>query len=1182
MFRKPSLMIIIFLLAFASPALAAMEYYTYGGFDPVVIAFQNVARIFGDNSYKAFIVAFATLGISFGSIGAFSRFMTGQTANPISWFVPVAFGMTIYSSLFVRTDTLNIYDPVYNQTAVVGGLPVGAVYSAGVINKIERFIVELFDTTAPAPGMNALRYQDHGGAIGFVAMQNSLGEYLTDNKYSRTMMNYVHECVTFELVRPGTTLTQEQLFNPGNTSSLLQVIGAAANPANYTVSYVTDPTVGTPESCSTIYSELQSYYGNPANAQKALANACGSSNFADFPRCQQLLADAFSTSLGVSVDPAAFVSNNTIADITAQTLIAAGGASTAQYLTFLKQNQNAVSGGFLAGIMNPRMIDAYVAYSILLIPLLAMFIPTPMWQKALGLIISLMLWNMLLRALDVITFHMWATDYQRALASMKDVGMGIEAYMQLPKEASKHLGQYASMRNGIFLLASIISGALFKFGDSALSRLAVQSQSHNENINKLSSDRGEASKEAMNTVQNAQRAMLVSSLAAGVHGFDNIGRGLAAQEMSSAYGGAGKLDAAGGNVGAMAGMERQAWMARSGQEWGYTGGVTLGQALTKGGIEAAGMAATLAALGADGTNPRSQAYQNAYGATMDNTAKTMATKDVVDKWAKGVGISEKDAYRAYAAMDMANRQGVMKAWKGDVEGYSKFLENSQHLSRGERDAVMTAATAAGKDLRSYASDSKLVSELKNVGVLNAIDTGKAVEQAIQQSGTPRDTQAVTASLRKNLESGNFEAIKGDKAQAAAFGALVGKDAAKIGKEDMGAAREKMAGAITSQDLKDMGKAGILTEAGRMDQWQAVQQMTGMGPREATSFVGAHNEMKSIAGIQEAEKYAGAHNKNYMDLMRAGARSFRMDLSAQEAKQWGLGDKGGTIMVAMGQDGESVFVNEQSGHSFQRGTFGRSGTQVIEYDEHGKQVGNWTHRDNAYTSKDGRDIQHLDRTIVDKGLRSTIGNQEWRGNRGIFEDYSEKRVSGPDGMTTQYSWKDKAGHEYVVAGNKDGLMHMQVQKDGKAASLTIDPRTGETLLETTQSGKKDVLFAGRTEIQQGTSVTGAANAAAGKIGESMGFDREGSEAFVGTLQSLWSDVVPIAGEISSVRANSRAESRYRAHQSEQAERQIQRTHEQEQREQQHRVTASQSRTAKILQHQSKTSSLPRGTSPVRPR
>jgi len=60
-------------------------------------------------------------------------------------------------------------------------------------------------------------------------------------------------------------------------------------------------------------------------------------------------------------------------------------------------------------------------------------------------------------------------------------------------------------------------------------------------------------------------------------------------------------------------------------------------------------------------------------------------------------------------------------------------------------------------------------------------------------------------------------------------------------------------------------------------------------------------------------FAASRNKDFMDLMRFGARSFRLDLSAREAKVWGLGGKAGTYAVAVGQDGKSVFVDEKSGH-----------------------------------------------------------------------------------------------------------------------------------------------------------------------------------------------------------------------------------------------------------------------------
>ena len=126
------------------------------------------------------------------------------------------------------------------------------------------------------------------------------------------------------------------------------------------------------ESCSDAYNHLKGYYGNANNATPAITNACASADFQDMARCQQVMADMVQSTLGLtSVEVPQTSFQTTPFRITqSQALITAGGSSTAQYLTMLNQNQSGQANGFVSGIMNPYMIDAYVAYALMLIPCL--------------------------------------------------------------------------------------------------------------------------------------------------------------------------------------------------------------------------------------------------------------------------------------------------------------------------------------------------------------------------------------------------------------------------------------------------------------------------------------------------------------------------------------------------------------------------------------------------------------------------------------------------------------------------------------------------------------------------------------------------------------------------------------------------------------------------------------------
>ncbi|WP_224962466.1 conjugal transfer protein TraG N-terminal domain-containing protein [Geomonas subterranea] len=604
--RKTVLLTLAFVILAASPAAAALnEYYTYGGFTPVTMAFENLARIFGDSAYKGAIGTFMLLGLALGVGSGYVKMAAGQ-GGPIAWVGPFLIGLILYMGFFVPKMNLAIYDPVYNQNKVIAGVPSGVVVISSIVNRLERFVVETFDTNAALPPntacgpMSPMQYQQFGGAIGMRLMRSSSDQYVQSSDASQTLNSYINDCVVFELNRPGTTLTIDKLLTPGCGKTMLEVMGEANNPANFTTSYFGNA-AGSTKTCAVVYDELTAYYSNPLNSNQPGANACAGTGFSDSARCQEILVTMLNASTGDSFDGSKFISNNTVASITNQALLSGGGASTTAYMTQINQAQSGSSSGFMAGIMNPYMIDAYVAYTLMLLPVLALFLVTPLWKNAFGLIISMIVWTCLLRCLDVITFHSWAAQYQMAAAAaLKSSGMGIDAAMRLPMMSNQYLGTFASMRNSVFLLATAVSGALFKFGDSAMSRLADKATADHDGVKGAISDRGTAAKMAMDNAAGAHRASMMTALASGAHGWDNVGKGMAANEFGSAAAGAGAMSAFGGNVNSMMSGQSHTAMVNTAQSSARAAGVSEAQARGMGVNDAAAQKAVLDRMGTDG------------------------------------------------------------------------------------------------------------------------------------------------------------------------------------------------------------------------------------------------------------------------------------------------------------------------------------------------------------------------------------------------------------------------------------------------------------------------------------------------------------------------------------------------------------------------------------------------------
>lgn len=77
----------------------AMEYYTYGGFDPVMQAFNRLALIFSDANYNYLFTAFAVYGVIGGAIGGLNAAATTGRLLQLGWIVKLIAGVVVMAGL---------------------------------------------------------------------------------------------------------------------------------------------------------------------------------------------------------------------------------------------------------------------------------------------------------------------------------------------------------------------------------------------------------------------------------------------------------------------------------------------------------------------------------------------------------------------------------------------------------------------------------------------------------------------------------------------------------------------------------------------------------------------------------------------------------------------------------------------------------------------------------------------------------------------------------------------------------------------------------------------------------------------------------------------------------------------------------------------------------------------------
>jgi len=466
------ILVLSFLLLIPSSAFALeTEYYTYGGFDAVVSGFQRLALIFSDGGYKGLYFSVIVMALLFGGAAMAARATAGLRFNPVSWLFPIGFGAVIYLGLVVPTGIVHIYDDQTNRYQAVGGIPDGIVAVAGALNLMERGMVEIISTSG-----DPRSYIDQAGGTGFLGLFQAASMILTtdDTLIDTSVNKYIKDCVSFELTRPGTNLTVDELRR--TTTDFKASLSKADSPAIYTVYYDLTVPGGQTMTCQESWTKINAYLSAPAHLEENLKGICSQLGYditaaASYQKCKTSLQATLSD-LGVE------------------------GATTDDFIRqayLSKRLHDVYRDGDLTAVMNykflsnasgtmtaanewlPIMKGVLTAMALGLVPFLALFIPTPLLGKALSVMVGFFIWLTAWGVTDAI-LHQFLMDYgSRALEGLRQhgggTGFGMDAFYFMPNETLKILGMFGTVRMAGMMLATVMTGLLVKFGGHALAMM---------------------------------------------------------------------------------------------------------------------------------------------------------------------------------------------------------------------------------------------------------------------------------------------------------------------------------------------------------------------------------------------------------------------------------------------------------------------------------------------------------------------------------------------------------------------------------------------------------------------------------------------------------------------------------------------------------------------------------------
>ena len=144
----------------------AYEVISIGDGEMLYNAFQGVAMIFGSGNLEKIIKSGFIVGTMLISI----RYLTNQEF-PLHHFLV---GVTVYSVMFVPTDTVTIEDIYTGDVRVVANVPIGVAVPMSVISTMGVSMTEMFETAFSTPSEASMLSSGGIGTGGYLNALNTL------------------------------------------------------------------------------------------------------------------------------------------------------------------------------------------------------------------------------------------------------------------------------------------------------------------------------------------------------------------------------------------------------------------------------------------------------------------------------------------------------------------------------------------------------------------------------------------------------------------------------------------------------------------------------------------------------------------------------------------------------------------------------------------------------------------------------------------------------------------------------------------------------------------------------------------------------------------------------------------------------------------------------------------------
>ena len=482
------LVLLLPLSVFAAIPNSLQTITVQGGFDIYAQTFRRLALIMSDARYNNLFFTFIVMGMLISGCIVISRSVfdgKAQMTSWVSWLGMIIFGLIIYKAFIQPRSDLLIFDETNNQSITIGGVPDGVILVAGLAKKIENGLIHIIETSGSPDS-----FIDNPGGITFNIFSKAFSKGVdmsgvgTTGSYLNTnLRNYVKDCLFFEVSRPGTALTLDQI---NVNTDFLPIFSQASNPAVFTVYRDNADPTGATRSCFSAWNLIQAELAAMTDASGANQkywmerclragynhNVIGAAGPDMVTLCRTKAAELLSSArlLGIAVTSSQLMKQHLMASELYGALQEANPDNAVKVTSSMNMGNSLVGAGIAAGEWMPHMQAMLFAIFVGIMPFFLILAATPFYARVLSFIMGAFLFFITWGVCDAL-LHEFAMDKAiDILTEIKDGQLGLKSFLLFQSDAMKAYACFAQYKIMSVMFASIFAGVLTRIGGSMWAR----------------------------------------------------------------------------------------------------------------------------------------------------------------------------------------------------------------------------------------------------------------------------------------------------------------------------------------------------------------------------------------------------------------------------------------------------------------------------------------------------------------------------------------------------------------------------------------------------------------------------------------------------------------------------------------------------------------------------------------